>query len=473
MHTRNRLLGCLAALATGIVPAMAADHALLFGGGADPTSGQVSIEENVLWLRPLLASRTFASEQLLFGSGSDGEADVVWDASGDEDVEYWRPFRQLTDDWPQAALKYRRNRVPGNAGPATRDTVASALESAIAGLEGGDSLLAVYAGHGSFEPADPSRNALRLWDTTHLEAREFAAMLDRAPSGSTVRYILPQCYAGGFLRSNYLDPANPEANAVKPGRCGFVSVSERVESEGCTTGIDTGDYRDYATYFFAALTGETRTGQPLGRNPDRDGDGQVSLAEAHADTYVHADSTDVPRSTSDDYLERWEPVRVRGQSAVRFGDENPYLPLIRGLARELGLDETGVHRPASLAGAALARRLQLAAELQELEATRTLREADERSLREQLLSSFQSRWPEIDVTSLTLERQPSPGSDSARGWLIAEQDFRALERVQLGLRDLDRQILDTQRRAARYERLQRAQRLAVLHEHFTRLATPG
>ena len=87
-----------------------------------------------------------------------------------------------------------------------------------------------------------------------------------------VRFVFTQCYAGAFAR---LAPG-PDGN-----RCGFLAESEDREAEGCAAGVDAGDYRDYTTYFFAALSGRTRLGGLLPVNPDLDGDGQVSLYEAH------------------------------------------------------------------------------------------------------------------------------------------------------------------------------------------------
>lgn len=70
-------------------------------------------------------------------------------------------------------------------------------------------------------------------------------------------------------------------------RCGFAAESADRLSEGCSASIEVGDYRDYTTYFFAALSGRHRSYQPLERSPDRDRDGYVTLHEAH----VHARTT--------------------------------------------------------------------------------------------------------------------------------------------------------------------------------------
>src|SRR5690606_12071652 len=86
---------------------------------------------------------------------------------------------------------------------------------------------------------------------------------------------------------------------------------------------DAGDYRDYATYFVAALAGETRVGKSLSTQPDLNGDGKVSLIEAHSYAYTEGFSKDIPFSTSDYYLELWEPWFTRWRS-LPFAANNPY-----------------------------------------------------------------------------------------------------------------------------------------------------
>ena len=124
-------------------------------------------------------------------------------------------------------------------------------------------------------------------------------------------------------------------------RCGFLAESEDREAEGCAAGVNAGDYRDYTTYFFAALSGRTRLGGLLPVNPDLDGDGQVSLYEAHLYALRAGESADLPRSTSEAFLERWQPWYAdwRGLFGLR-GDEPPnnvYTPLAQELGAKLDL----------------------------------------------------------------------------------------------------------------------------------------
>src|SRR5690606_20048609 len=109
----------------------------------------------------------------------------------------------------------------------TKENVLALLQEELQQMQGGDSLLFIYSGHGSYDSKDVSKNALRLWGEVHLDANEFDAALDIAPAGATVRYVLPQCYSGGFTRSILSNPARPTISGFKPNRCGFFSVDER------------------------------------------------------------------------------------------------------------------------------------------------------------------------------------------------------------------------------------------------------
>ena len=57
-------------------------------------------------------------------------------------------------------------------------------------------------------------------------------------------------------------------------------------------------------------------------NPDLDGDGQVSLYEAHLYALRAGESADLPRSTSEAFLERWQPWYAdwRGLFGLRGDD---------------------------------------------------------------------------------------------------------------------------------------------------------
>jgi hypothetical protein len=188
----------------------AADHFLLVGGGPFPADSQISIESNVLWIESLMADVPFRTRQVLFAGGPDGPLDVTFHVPQDSKVQYWLPLARVYGEQKQALSLFRRNRVPDNLGASTATRVTETLSKDIGSLQSDDSLFFVYNGHGSFKSsANTSANALRLWGESRLDVREFGALLDKTPTGATVRYLLPQCFSGGFASSLFRDPALP------------------------------------------------------------------------------------------------------------------------------------------------------------------------------------------------------------------------------------------------------------------------
>jgi hypothetical protein len=139
---------------------------------------------------------------------------------------------------------------------------------------------------------------------------------------------MTQCYSGAFHSLIYDNPREP--GALAQDRCGFFSESALEQAEGCSLVVSEDEYRDYSTYFFAALSGRTRLGEPVdASHVDRDGDGARSFREAHLYTLAAAHSADLPRSTSEEYLSRWAPwyllwdtnVEARGSTYWTIADE--------------------------------------------------------------------------------------------------------------------------------------------------------
>jgi len=77
---------------------------------------------------------------------------------------------------------------------------------------------------------------------------------------------------------------------------------------GCTPDTAEENYKDYTTYFFAALSGRTRMGQAVPA-PDYDHDGRTSMAEAHAYVLLTSDTIDIPMTTSDVLLRQFSKIK--------------------------------------------------------------------------------------------------------------------------------------------------------------------
>jgi hypothetical protein len=447
----------------------AEDRYFVFGGGPSPDSSQFSIEKNAIWIDEVLRQRAFDHSDVLFGAGTQGAADVVLYAPDDASILHWLPLARLYGKQEQARTQYRANHVTRSSGDFGKERVTALLDKNIQSLQSGDSLLLIYSGHGSFEPPDVSRNALRLWGETPLSVNDMTQLLDKTPQGATVRYVLPQCFSGAFTRGIVRNPGKPSLDEVATNRCGFVAVDEHNVAEGCTAGIDAGDYRDYATYFVAALAGQTRLGEALTRQPDLDGDGKVSLSEAHDYAYTEGFSTDVPRSTSDYYLELWEPWYVRWHTFVPLSDANPYWKAAQRLRDKLGIDAS---TPATIAQSALAKRNELERTITDRQAAHDNAYTQTEKLRKDLLKQFLIAWPNaMYPQSAAYAHFMQQQADAALQWIASQPDYARLAAMQDAAHKDTLDILELQRQQAQYARILRALHLATIRENFSRLAS--
>lgn len=444
--------------------AHAAEHYILWGGGATPHSSQVSIESNVEWIGSILQRRAFSSGTTWFGSGNGGNPDVVFAGTETDMSRRLEPLARLFGELSRNTRGYRHHKVEGIGGPSSQAAIKAALQSLIGKLRKGDGAFLVYSGHGSVS-RDPGANALRLWGETPLSAADLGEFMAAAAAGSSVRFILPQCFSGGFLQSvldQYGRPSPPSGAT----RCGFVSVSERRESEGCTVGIEVSDYRDYATYLFAALEGRTRTGEPLTRDADADGNGAISLLEAHYYAYTEAQSTDVPRTTSEYFLERSRNWLTRWLPVRRLSQDNPYLGLARRIAERLGIESPSAVAAGAARNAADAEERRDSAAIADLEKQET-------ALREELVRRFEMVWPQAQAphTAGYVELVSDPVRlEAALAGIRAEPRYHELVALQDAIRRRQLDLLERQRAVAQLEKLERAFHLAAMYE---RLQTSG
>ena len=453
-------LGLLLAAGT----ARAADHVWLIGGGYDPDSAQAQIEQNVLWVSQLVrlppGHRTV---RIYFNDGDDPAADVKELAplrgGGLE------PLRRLFANGHIAGYRYRNHAIPNVHGGTEVTALRAALARDVARLAPGDRLLIVFNGHGTHARRDPGGNRLMLWNNTWLDVRDLERLLVRAPPAVTVRFVFTQCYAGAFARLAFTDGTE---------RCGFLAESEDQPAEGCAAGVDAGDYRDYTTYFFAALAGRTRLGGPLPANPDLDGDGRVSFYEAHLYALRVGESADLPRATSEDFLERWQPWYADLRGLLGFGGDglpdNVYTYLVRELAAPLALpdEDRALRRELRLRRAAEARTVR-AVQRRQRELRRTIA-----ALQEDLREQAAARWPRM--RQLEREGLP-PDADRELGeiaaFVRAQPTYAELVRAQDEHERNEAVLLDSERRVTRLDKIERLRKLARLQDRFAAQASPA
>lgn len=439
------------------LPAFAADYVWLIGGGYDPDSSQAQIEQNVLWVSQLLRGAPGArSLRVYFDDGDDSANDVKEQVPlrGGE----LEPVRRLYAYGHIAGYQYRNHVLPHVNGGTERGRLTAKLEQEIAGLKAGDRLLIVFNGHGTRSRRDPKGNRLWLWNGTSLDVREFDGLLAHVPREATARFVFTQCYAGAFAR---LAPG-PDGN-----RCGFLAEAEDRQAEGCAAGVDAGDYRDYTTYFFAALTGRTRLGQPLPVNPDLDGDGRVSFYEAHLYALRAGESADLPRATSEVFLERWQPWYADWKAMLGIREEAPpesvYGRLATGLIASLGLpaEERALRREL--------RRLRAAEALESRTLQRRQRELLGRigAIQRDIRKTVGQRWPELERGLREGQEggnSASPGEAAA--FIRSQPRYAELAQSQDEHEANENALLASERRVTRLDKIERLRKLARLQSRF-------
>lgn len=446
-------------LALLALPALADTRVRLVGGGNEPANSQAQIEANVRWLEELLLSRGL-DVGTYFGVGAAPGMDVVYrsslPAAADGVADVW--LRVFGDD-ALIGARFKRHELQALRGSTRKAELTAALRNEIAALAPDDELLLVYNGHGGLEAGNTRNNYLKLWGNERLSVGELEALLDGAPAGVTQRFVMTQCYSGAFGALIYDDPAT--ATGFMPNRCGFMAESALRQAEGCELDADPTEFRDYTTFFFAALAGVSRVGEPLPLvELDRDGDGAVSYREAHFHALVAAESTDLPRSTSEQFLEDWSPWYLRWSSMV----DNPgsiYWKLGSELAARHGwpysadgLDRT--HSDYAAAASASFRRYHE-------------ERAKIAALRAELAADYAARWPGIEEGPSNAKAAHGDGAAA----LAADPRYAELAALQDGLPSYGRTSLAHERAVTQLEKIYRLRQLARLEGALQRFGGPA
>lgn len=167
-------------------------------------------------------------------------------------------------------------------------------------------VLVYFAGHGSHNSRNEENNYFNLWDDQSLYVSNLAAELVRLPASAPIVLVMVQCYSGAFANVIFRhgDPGN---DLSEHDLVGFFAASKDRMAAGCGAEIHEPDYQDFSSYFFGALCGRSRIGQPV-TGADYDGDGTVSLHEAFCFALIHDGSSDTPTCTSDAFLRRFASI---------------------------------------------------------------------------------------------------------------------------------------------------------------------
>lgn len=451
---RRRLLLALLALVPATV--WANDKFVLIGGGPSPDASEAQIEFNVKWvvasLRGLLPT---ADVTVFFAGGKNPPPNTAVELLPHADTAL--PYEALAAVYGHSVenrLRYRAHTVENVAGTTERDSLIPALTAYLAGLKAGDQAMIIYNGHGSWE-SDRANNALRLWNKTYLNVRDFERLLAQVDPQVPVRFVMTQCYSGAFARAVHENAAQ-SLTLARGTRCGFFAESSERESEGCSASIELGDYRDYTTYFISGLTGRDRLGREVAKATDRDGDGNVSPFDSHLYTLLEGYNGDLPRSSSEDYLERAQPWYGRWVGTSRLPD-NVYGHLAREMAVRYGLPEDG----RGLGRVLRARYDSLALELERVTSeTEALEDAADET-RAAIRAKLEAAFPELKTRySGELSQLLVAPTEPLEAAIRADENYRKLVEQERALEAQELHLIDLDRLMSQLDRLRRARLMA-------------
>jgi hypothetical protein len=449
-----------------VANSVAAERLLTVGGGYSPSGNQVSLEKNVHYYQRMLPRMGLdrRPHHVLFADGNDPAPDLQVRDPQDAASATVHDLAAILGHEDGLDERYRTHALTAVDGPATT-TALDAWFTAQRDWQPGERLLFYYTGHGGGGDKKTPRNTnLRLWDGEVFSVTDLVTRLDRMPTEVPVVLVMVQCHSGGFADVLFAK-GDATAELADQPRCGFFStVPERVAA-GCTADIDEEDYQEYSTYFWAALSGETRLGKTIVR-PDYDGDGRVSLAEAHAYVIITSPTIDIPIKTSDVFLRRFSQLDDDSHAAYRLDQPFSHLrdgadhitrAVLDGLSRELGL--TGDERLVS----ARAREQSLVEQRKEFDKRLGEARKERDAQRKTLAKALKARWPELSnpyhprVHELLNDAQDPIGTflDTQAS---LEKFHQALER----LGALEDQKLELERQQAKVLRFLRAAENVVL-----------
>lgn len=417
-------------------PAVGASRYLLIGGGSVPELNQVSIEQDIALAREVLGNDPY----VLFagGPGSNGVQVLDPEPRGDPLL---RDLGQLFDPRGARDAHYRATTLAVRGAASATEALATIRHA----LSNGRGPLFVYlTTHGS-QGETPRENTLAMWGDSDLDAVDLATALDGAPEGRRTRIVIDSCYAGGFADIAFVR-ADEAAGPPARDRCGFFAATWDREATGCDPDPDRHAHESYGLHFFHALRRQARDGTPLGPEAvDFDGDGRVSLLEAHSRVRIASRSIDVPTTTSERWLRHAAPADGP-KSPVRLPEEDAVIAAIAG---ELGI--------ADRLGDARALLEQARADLTAAEDRAGDAEDVENDFARRTSAVLLARWPALDDPwhpdfAETLARN----RDAIAATLDESEEFRMYRRADEEAERRSTELEATELRTAPLERLVRA-----------------
>lgn len=359
----------------GVTPRGEGVRWIVAGGGSMPELNQVQIEQDIALVAEVFAE--VGDGRVLFGAGASSPSVQVLAPAFEPDPV----LATLADLFAPRAGRDARYRATTLSvdGEATARTLTSTIAGAIA--EPGPPLVLVLAGHGS-RGETPRDNTIDLWAQSSLTVAELASTLDGAQR--EVRVIATTCFSGGFGELAF-EGADAAAGPAGSPRCGLFATAWDLEAAGCDPNPDRAAQEGYALHFFNALRGYDRDGDALVAGAlDLDGDGTISLLEAHTRVRMVSEAADVPTTTSERWLREVAPDAGPSRPVALPEDD----ALVAALLDRLDLRG----REAAAFGALARLEDRIEASTREFEKA----QADEEVAYRAAAAALLARWPVLD-----------------------------------------------------------------------------
>ena len=444
------------------MPIRAKDHVWVIGGGPDVYNSGYHIEYNVNWVLEVLRNLPGDREiHVYFGSGDGEVKDVVEWSSPTEGLDQLQPLARVFGNHMQNGETYRRHQLIEITESTSRDQLIASLKSDFGQLQPDDRVFIIYIGHGLHNGQDVGLNTLRLWDDTRLSAREFESLLSEIDPSVPTRFLFSQCYSGGFAR--LIHPKGDDVLELAEGnRCGFMASSERRQSEGCAASTKLGDYRDYTTQFLAAFSGVTRQGKAVTENVDLDEDGRITMFDAHLFALTQGYSRSMPRSTSETFLEKWQPWYLRWLGTSDEPD-NFYGRMARRAAEKLQLPEQGSDLVAELRE----RRAVLQATQAQLETEKNRNILLINKIQDDIRRAIEYEYPEVRYPyTRNFVQFLSTNLDDAQLLIMRHPDYEQLATLQDRQSAIGSSVLGLERDTVELDKVLRLRKLSRLQQQF-------
>lgn len=224
----------------------------------------------------------------------------------------------ITPFGPRRQIAYRDHKI-SNALPTDPKLIRERIREIASVAKKGDRILLYVTAHGGSERRTGSQNtSIYCWEG-EIRVRELADWLSRVSPEVPIYHVMAQCYTGGFANLIFRRPGG-ESDGLSPNRhVGFFAQQYDLPAAGCRPDIEVDE--EYSSYFWGAISGHMRNGQAV-EPMDLDADGYVSFAEAHAFAVATSRTIDVPLKSSDLLLRRFSRISNEANSESAGSNES-------------------------------------------------------------------------------------------------------------------------------------------------------